>query len=84
MILTVGPNELESGGCLTLSKSLRFSEPSFPHHKGRLMTSAPVKQGELFHEAEIYRVLFTDLTTCVKHPLGWLRKCSFLGPTQLF
>ena len=41
MSLTLRPNELEYGRCVTLGKSLPFSGPSFPHHKVGLMTSAP-------------------------------------------
>ena len=41
MGLTVRPDELESGGCVTLGKVLHFSGPSLTHHKVGLMTSAP-------------------------------------------
>lgn len=41
MGLTVRPDELESGCCVTLGKVLHFSGPSLTHHKVGLMTSAP-------------------------------------------
>lgn len=41
MGLTVRPDELESGHCVTLGKELHFSGPSLTYHKVGLMTSAP-------------------------------------------